>query len=258
MTKEIPLSGGNTTQGIVRLGSTVLRPQKPHSHSVHCLLQHLEAQSFGSSPRFLGTDESNREVLSFIEGSSRQPDNFYSNTGLLLKIARLLRDYHNAAANFDFSGLEWAYSYPDNTRHEIICHNDFAPYNMVFQPNDAISIIDFDLAGPGPKLRDIAYAAYWTVPLAFRAQDLVSKAQADLADGSRRLKLFCNEYGVEADCALLDMVSEVLHHMADKEAVAELLDPVVAESLEEGGHFAHWNAEAGAFDGVRERLGENL
>lgn len=252
MANEIPLTGGNTTQGVVRVGDTVRRPLKPASKSVRKLLLHLEAQGFTNAPRFLGVDEKYREILSYIEGSTGSFDFIWSDNRALLAIARLLREYHSAVSGFDFSQLDWAYEYSDADRHELVCHNDFAPYNMVF--GDSISIIDFDLAGPGPKLRDVAYSAYWAVPLAFGAGDLSAFACTDLENGSQRLKLFCSEYGVEVDESLIEMVSEVLCHMADKDAALRMLGEDVAHSLEEGGHFAHWRAEYLAFKSVRARI----
>ena len=48
---------------------------------------------------------------------------------------------------------------------EVICHNDFAPYNMVFRQQRLVGIIDFDRASPGPHLWDLAFLAYHLVPL---------------------------------------------------------------------------------------------
>ena len=47
----------------------------------------------------------------------------------------------------------------------MICHNDVAPYNTVFVDGRPRALIDFDTAGPGPRVWDIAYAAYTFVPL---------------------------------------------------------------------------------------------
>ena len=43
---EIPLAGGDVTEGVVRIGDTVRRPAGPHSPLVHALLRHLEAAGF--------------------------------------------------------------------------------------------------------------------------------------------------------------------------------------------------------------------
>ena len=43
---EIPLGGGDVTEGVVRVGNTVRRPVGPHSPLVHALLAHLESVGF--------------------------------------------------------------------------------------------------------------------------------------------------------------------------------------------------------------------
>ena len=48
---------------------------------------------------------------------------------------------------------------------EVICHNDFATYNLVFDGENVVGVIDWDFASPGPRLWDIAYLAYRIVPL---------------------------------------------------------------------------------------------
>ena len=65
---EIPLAGGNVNSGVVRLGDTVRRELTAASPIVQKLLRHLEEEGFASSPRFLGIDEQNREILSYFEG----------------------------------------------------------------------------------------------------------------------------------------------------------------------------------------------
>jgi hypothetical protein len=65
---EIPLTGGDVTEGVVRVGDTVRRPVGPHSPLVHALLAYLESVGFEGAPRFLGIDGAGREVLSYIDG----------------------------------------------------------------------------------------------------------------------------------------------------------------------------------------------
>jgi hypothetical protein len=66
--REVPLAGGDVTEGVVRAGDTVRRPVGPHSPLVHALLTHLESAGFAGAPRFLGIDRSGREVLTYIDG----------------------------------------------------------------------------------------------------------------------------------------------------------------------------------------------
>ncbi|MBK8050531.1 MAG: phosphotransferase [Anaerolineales bacterium] len=154
--------------------------------------------------------------------------------------------------------LVWAYCYPDARRHEVICHNDFAPYNFVYRDDSPIAVIDFDLAGPGPRLRDIAYAAYWLAPLSFHSDDQKDFAAADLQAGSRRLKLFCAAYGIHANAELLDMIEEVLVYMGDEQQMIAVVGAAAATRLIAGGHLAHWQREAAAFRAQRASIEANL
>ena len=246
---EIPLSGGNTNSSVVRSGDTVRRTMTDASETIHRLLRHLEAAGFSACPRFLGIDDKNREILSYVVGASTIPDALWDSDVPLMQTAHLLRRLHDATVGFVADGGErWAFRHPDTTRHEVICHNDFAPYNFVFDGAVPVAVIDFDLAGPGPRLWDVAYAAYWMTPLAFHAADLKSRSDADVRDGCHRLRLFCSAYGISADTDLLETVSAVLTHMGDAQAAGSILGERVAAALERDGHFDHWRREYEAFE----------
>jgi len=162
--------------------------------------------------------------------------------------ANLVRQYHDASAQYVPEVDDtWAFSYADTDRHELICHNDFAPYNFIFTNNTPTSIIDFDLIGPGPRIRDVAYTAYWMTPLSFQSGQMQALALDDLARNSRRLKLFCKTYGIDPAQELLDMIMEVLTHMSDKDAVTGMVGEQATLRLESDGHLEHWRREAQAF-----------
>src|SRR3954454_19653846 len=96
------LNGGLTNAGrISRVGHTVRRP--PTSPSTWALFDHLERVGFDGAPRFLGVDDSGREVLSFIPGEAAiepYPDWALTDEALV-SVAELLRRYHDAAASFE-------------------------------------------------------------------------------------------------------------------------------------------------------------
>lgn len=196
---EQPLEGGNVTPGVVRVGDTVRRPVRAHTAAVHALLRHLESVGFSGAPRVLGIDDEGREVLSFIAGASAWPlDRFAalrSDEGLL-KVARLIRDYHLAAASFlPPPDAEWT-GWGARGTSEIICHNDLAPWNLILEPAGKWAFVDWDCAAPGTRLSDLAYAARNFVPLHPGQQD---------TDIVRRLKLLCRAWNLEPD-ALMEAI----------------------------------------------------
>jgi hypothetical protein len=252
---EIPLAGGNVNT-VVRVGDTVRRGLTQNSATVHHLLRHLQNKNFAGSPHFLGIDDQNREILSFLEGETGILPSIWQSDEAIIATARLLRRYHDATLDFTpQDDATWAYCYPDPARHEVICHNDFAPYNFVYKDGIPIAVLDFDLAGPGPRLKDVAYAVYWTVPLSFHSADQKEYAAADIDQGSRRLHLFCDTYGIAADKQLLDMVAEVLALMGDEGQAQQIVGHAVAARLKRDGHLAHWQQEALAFQQHRARIG---
>ncbi|MEU7476461.1 phosphotransferase [Lentzea sp. NPDC042327] len=147
---EIPLTGGMITQGVVRVGDTVRRPVGPHSPFVHRLLRHLEDVGCEAAPRLLGIDDRGREVLSFQRGEVvtefRARD---WSSAQVTAAARLLRRLHDATAGAPLAGAE-----------ETVCHNDFSPLNVAFSRGLPVSAFDFDQAAPGPRVHDVAYAAW--------------------------------------------------------------------------------------------------
>ncbi|MEM7333497.1 MAG: aminoglycoside phosphotransferase family protein [Chloroflexota bacterium] len=255
---EIPLKGGNINDGVVRIGNTVRRATSAVSPTVHQLLLHLEEKGFKGCPRFLGIDDKQREVLSFLEGETAVNPSTWKNDQPLIHAAKLLRAYHDATADFPVDdSMVWGIAYPDPARHEVICHNDFAPYNFIYRSQIPYAVVDFDLIGPGPRLRDVAYAAFWLTPLSFHSAEQKAFTEADIRNDSRRLNLFCGTYGIEVNAPLFDMIYDVLCFMGSKAQMENLLGQEVALKLENEGHLIHWQNEASAFQNNRSRLSAN-
>lgn len=241
---EIPLHGGNTNGGVVRVGETVRRHTSPQSPRVHALLRHLELQGFTAAPRYLGQDDAGREVLTYLHGSTTPPPETWTSTDGLIAAVGLLRRYHDATVSFVAdAGEGWAIRDPDPARHEVICHNDLGPYNLIFDKGLPVAMIDFDLAGPGPRLRDLAYLAYWFVPLCFDREELVTQSWAELDAGCPRLRLICAEYGHSDIPALLDMAELYLLHLSSLSATRRAVGARAAATIVAQGHLAIWRAE---------------
>jgi hypothetical protein len=157
------LLGGNLGD-VVRCGDTVVRPAGDWTPSVHRLLNRLRAAGVRGVPRPLDIVEGHREVLTFVDGTVPaypMPDWVWAERALESS-ATLLRQVHDVTAGEDIGG---PWRSPVREPIEVICHNDFAPYNLVFEGSEVVGAIDWDFASPGPRLWDIAYLAYRIVPL---------------------------------------------------------------------------------------------
>ncbi|ADE68701.1 Phosphotransferase enzyme family protein [Bacillus megaterium] len=137
---EEVLTGGNVSN-VYRSGDTVRRELKSDSHKFHKLLKHLENKGFSYAPKFLGIDEKGREVLSFIEGEAgNYPLKKYMwSDDVLIEIGKMLRLYHDSVSDFSFDD---SWKAIDNTPKpfEILCHNDFAIYNIIFKHERPVRI----------------------------------------------------------------------------------------------------------------------
>jgi hypothetical protein len=201
---EIPLAGGDVTEGVVRVGDTVRRPVGPHSPLVHALLTHLESVGFAGAPRFLGVDRAGREVLSYVEGevAGRPRPPWIADEGRLASVGRLVRAYDDAAAPFvpppgalpgtepaGPPGIPPAPSYPP----ELIGHVDITPENVVFRDGGAYALIDFDLAKPATRADEMFNAMMWWAPLA-DPRDVDPLLQG--VDVPRRARILADAYGL--------------------------------------------------------------
>lgn len=162
---EIPLAGGNRTV-VHRVGETVRRATGDHSAAVHSLLNQLERRGFSYAPRFLGIDDQGREILTYRYGTAGNypmPPTIRS-VEALESATRIIRRFHDVTVGLRLPEGH-ARHLPGSVDPEVICHWDAAPYNFVFEGSTAVALIDFDEAGPGRRIDDLAYLAYRFAPL---------------------------------------------------------------------------------------------
>jgi Ser/Thr protein kinase RdoA (MazF antagonist) len=95
---------------------------------------------------------------------------------------------------------------------EVICHGDFAPYNCVFDEGKLVGVIDFDHAHPGPRLWDIAYAIYRFAPTTAPSN---MEGFGACADQARRVRLFCEAYGLLDRSQVVTTLIQRVQFMAD-------------------------------------------
>lgn len=241
---EIVLKGGNENF-VVQVGDTVRRPVHPWTPAVHALLRRLTAVGFAESPQVLGFDDQGREILTMIPGEvGNYPLTPAMTTGAsLVACARMLRRFHDASAiQPGWGDLPWRYRDPDPARWEVICHSDVAPYNIVYQEGMPVGMIDFDVAGPGPRMWDIAYAAFRLAPLSSNAGCLAFGFN-EPPDRIGRLARFCDAYGLVVRTGLLDMAVTRIEGLRDDILQrAAKGNPSVATHLAED-HVGSYNAD---------------
>ena len=208
--EAVRLPGGNVSP-VYRVGDTVRRATGPWTPAVHALLRHLEDVGFEHAPRVLGFDDEGREVLTYVEGfvpyAPDIPAEIWTDEALA-SAAVLVRRYHDAVASFEpAADAQWRFGVGAPASGEIVCHNDLAPWNLVYRENVPTAFIDWDFAAPAPRLWDIAYAAWRFVPLYWDGIPGIDR-EADVGDYARRLRLFCDEYGLKDRSELLDVIGQ--------------------------------------------------
>ena len=191
---EIPLTGGDVNL-VVRVGETVRRPRGPAA--VRALLEWYENVGFDGAPRFLGFDEQDREVLSFVEGEPAFAPVPYDDE-IVVAIGRLLRRAHDAQEGFVPPVADWDLHVPGpNVTGEVIGHCDLFWTNVVFRDGMPTALIDWELAAPVTRVLDVALAAtYWG---GVRTDRQLTEWGIPLDRRGERLRLLCDGYGLDAD-----------------------------------------------------------
>jgi hypothetical protein len=193
---------------VVRVGDTVRRPAYPWTPAIHQLLRHLEAVGFPYSPRVLGMDDHGREILTYIDGESGPAGwAMVVDEAGLVAMARMLRDYHQAVAEFRPSpDVGWA-GHPEPVRDgELVCHGDFGPWNLVWREGRPVGILDWDNAWPRRPIHDVAYALEYVVPFRDDDESVRWLRYPEPPDRRRRLELFAEAYGLSSTDGLIDEV----------------------------------------------------
>ncbi len=172
---ETPLAGGRWSTGVVRVGDTVRRRPSAASGFVADLLGHVHGAGFHGCPRYLGRDDLDRDVFSYIPGDVvarwRRLDD-----AEVAAAARLLRQWHDATRGFRGGG--------------IVCHHDPGPNNAVFVAGRPVAWIDFDFAAPGDPIEDVAYLA-WSWCISGRPD------RGPAAEQARQVRLLADAYGLD-------------------------------------------------------------
>jgi hypothetical protein len=189
-----PLPGATANRDrVIRVGGTVRRPIAPCRRATHAFLAHLAEAGFDGAPRVLAVGPTT-EVLTYMEGQAAVPpiaDSMLTDAALV-SVADLLRGFHRAAASFDPAGHVWPRPIPARFRTGLVSHNDVHPANLVFRDGRAVALIDFDWAGPGSAIWDLASAARNWAPLA-DDEDIADSRQGRVLE---RFRIFLDASGL--------------------------------------------------------------
>lgn len=219
---------------VVRVGNTVRRSVGPWTPAIHALLEHLHQNGFQQVPKPLGIDEKGREIISLLPGAvATYPltEEMLSDK-TLSEVSRTLRAYHEATRNYAApEGATW--QWPAHQPVEVLCHNDFCPYNLMWDGDELTGVIDFDTASPGPRVWDMAYTAYRFVPLTDPDNPDVPYPGVD--EQRRRLNLFCEAYDVPEISSrqvvetAIDRLSELVAFIVEQAAAGDAAQQAVLD-----------------------------
>ena len=233
---EIELTGGTTV--VVRVGATVRKPVRPWSPAMRALLHRLRAAGVDGVPAWHGVDDKNRDIFDYLPGEAGNyplSAHVRSDTALA-SAARLLRAVHDASVPLvDEPDLPW--QLPPVEPVEVVCHGDFATYNCVFEAGEAVGVIDFDGAQPGPRWWDLAHGLYRFAPLSDPAH---GDGLAGPVEQARRARLFLDAYGCTRTQrrAAVDAVGPRM-----TQAIAYMRDAAAAGDPNFARHLANGHAE---------------
>lgn len=184
---------------VFRRGELLHRTSESWTPAVAALLNHLETVGFTASPRHRGYDEEGRQVLTFLPGEDGPVSWGYlhSDDGLA-SMARLLRDYHDAVRDYvPAPDALWADTSGPPGPGQLLCHGDFAPWNLVWRDGRAVGIFDWDFVRPAEPAFDVYYAMDWTVP--FRDDQTCQDFHhfPVVPDRAARVEVFLEAYGID-------------------------------------------------------------
>lgn len=177
---EQPLSGGNASGAVVRVGSTVRKPWQPTTRRVVALMRALRERGI-DLPEPHGRDEAGRLVLDYVPGELAQ-DSVPLEPTVVHRVGSLVSSIHEACTDLQVP-TDWDVLLPA-AHPDLLCHNDLAAWNLIID-GDRLVFIDWDGAGPSTRQWDLAYAANSFAHLF---------PGADVGDAAARLAAFVDGY----------------------------------------------------------------
>jgi hypothetical protein len=206
--------GGAT--GVRIIGDRVHRRTGPWTPAVHALLDHARRSGLAEAPEVVGFDDAGDDVVRFVPGSCDA--HALLDDAALVAVGTLLGRLRASLRTFvPGESMVWR----TKGSGAEVAHGDVAPWNLVFDGDRIVGLLDWDFAGPNVATYDIAYAAWTCVPL---------EPDRGLSprDCARRLAALADAAGLTGDerTGLLTTVAyaqaRVAFHIADGGMTGEL------------------------------------
>lgn len=210
---EQPLPGGQVG-GAVRIGGTVRRPTGPWTPAVHELLGYLDDRGLPLIPTVLGIDVRGREVLTYLPGRVLQVGVEPMGEAQIASTMSWMRQFHEVVAGFPRSSRRWRFVERPLHEGEIVCHHDAAVYNLAFDGDRLAGVFDWDVAGPGVPLDDLAMFA-WNGPVAALRGEHAAD-ETDIHRAARDLAVMATAYGDLAPGAILEQIGRRMTAAAER------------------------------------------
>lgn len=174
----------------------VTRPASAWSPTVHAFLRYLRGQGLTCVPEPIAV-EGGVERLVAIEGDAGADGwaHQHSDDGLRSAVS-LLRTIHDASVGWHpppdavFCAAE-----VESDGETVWCHGDFGPWNVVWQGDEAVGLIDWDFLHHGPRLDDVAYGLRWFTPARDDENVLEWHHFPTVPDRAHRVRVFLDTYG---------------------------------------------------------------
>lgn len=231
MHQEIPLSGGNATAGVMRVGATVRKPWTEYSPGVLDYMRILRERGI-DLPAPLGQDDQGRMMTEFVPGPLAMNSSTLTRAQLG-RVGAMVRAIHDASQGLDAEALRLGPALIPAAGADLVCHGDLTPWNLL--TGTRWVFIDWDGASASTRIWDLAYAAQ-----AFTLND----PEADPSDAAQDLRAFVDGYA--ADAGLRAELAVALPQRAG--AMHALLENSHRDGREPWGsmyadfHGAHWEA----------------